>query len=335
MSLMKNMTSYNSEYDSQVLKVSNKIRDSLHNSTILKTNIFQKRAQGFWDQLWTCLDTVNHTEIAILEFESLEKDVFLKAPNNLTFGLLQNLYVQQDSLNNLSESILGKPIKVWTDKYPSFSLIRNIRNITIGHPTKKEGKKSQVREYCVIDQNSLTKDGFSFWVWSSAGFNQQHVRFSELIEKQREELITELKKILKHIENQELEHKKTFKAQSLSKLLPSGEPYSLSVLNKLAYDQLGWIMFQDYKHKYVEIKSGLEKRYGELNQTLRIPGTKLLIDELDRIFQRIEELKYGGSDMEIDLNIYSDALVDRLKELKTHLDEIDEEFKTKKLSARG
>jgi hypothetical protein len=314
--------------NSKILEISDKIRGSLHDSTIVKTKVFQKREKGFWDQLWTCLDTINHTEIAILEFKVLKEVDFAKVPNTLTYGLLQNLYVQQDALSNLSESILNKRIDDWSRNYPSLFYVRDIRNITIGHPTK-EGRKGRDNKYCVIDQGSLTKNGFSFWIWSRSGFKKQYIEFSELIKKQNETLLNVLTKIYRRIKKKEVEHKKKFKGQSLSLLLPQGEPYSLSILSRLAHDQLGWIALQDYKKNYEEIKKGIEERYGELSQSLRIPGTKLLIEELDTIFKRIEEMKNVGPDMEIDLGIYADALIDRLKELKTHLDEIDEEFATK------
>lgn len=314
--------------NSKVLVLSNKIRNFLHDSTITKTKVFQKREDGFWDQLWACLDTIDNIEGAISEFTIIADVDFIKAPNILTYGLLQNLYVQQDALSNLSEAILGVKIDDWLNKSPSLFYIRDIRNITIGHPTKKSGGK-RVNKYCVINQNSLTKVGFEFWVWSRTGFEQKYIKFSDLINKQNEILTNELTALLRQIGKQEAKHKTKFKGQSLSSLLPSGEPYSLSLLGKIAYDQLAWIIFLEYKEKFKIIKDGIEERYGKLNQSLRVPGTKLVIDELERIFQRIEELKNGGSANEIDLGIYADALIDRLKELKTHLDEIDDEFAIK------
>ncbi|MCH8821512.1 hypothetical protein IID23_03225 [Patescibacteria group bacterium] len=314
--------------DSQIIKESDNIRELLHNSTISKTKIFNKREEGFWNQLWTCLDILNQTEKAIFEFESLDEDSFSKAPNTLTYGLLQNLYVQQDALSNLNESIFGEKIKVWSRDFPSLFYVRDVRHITIGHPTKKD-RNEKGNKYCVIDQSRLSIAGFSFWVWSESGVEEQTIKFSELLEKQRETILKELRKILRKLNTHEVAHKKKFAGQSLSSLLPKGEPYSFSVLRGLASDYLGWRMFLDLNKKFQEIKDGIEERYGKLNQALRVPGTKILIDELERIFQRIEEMKYSGSEMEIDLNIYADALVERLKELKMHLDEIDDEFKIK------
>jgi hypothetical protein len=316
-----------SKNKSGVLHTSDKVRDALHKSTIAKTKIYKERSKGFWDQLWACLDTINHTEIAIVEFINLKPEIFDKAPNNLTYGLLQNLYVQQDALSNLSEAIFDKKINIWSDKQPALFYVRGIRNVTIGHPTKKEG--GGVNKYCVIDQSSLNKEGFTYWLWSAEKFQKESIKFDDLINKQRIAILEELGNILIQIKKQESKHKKSFKGKPLSPLIPDKEPYSLSLLRKIAYDQLGWIVLKDYEDKYETIKTGLAERYGELNQTLRIPGTKMLLEELDRIFQRVKELNNSGSDMEIDLNIYADALVDRLKKLKTHLDEIDGEFMSK------
>lgn len=307
---------------SKIQQISNKVRDCLNDSVIKKTKIYLSKDKGFWDQLWTCLDTIDDTEVAIQSFKDLKIQNFQAAPYILTYGLLQVLFVQQDAVENLKESLFDKQI-IWEKEYPSLFLIRNIRNESIGHPTKNFRHK-----YCIIDRDSLSKEGFSYVSLSRSGFNKNNTRFLELFKNQEEALFKELTRLLEQIQKEEAEHKKKFDGESLAALLPSGEPYSLSLLRQLAYDQLAWIGFLEYKKKYAEIKKGIESRYGSLENTLRVPGTKLLTDELDRIFFRIEELKKSDGMVEIDFRIYADALVERLKELKTHLTEIDKEFAT-------
>lgn len=309
-------------------QISSDIREALHDSTITKTNILLNKDKGFWDQLWTCLDTIGDTELAVKSFNDSSPESFYKSSYLQTYGLLQALYLQQDAVNNLKESVLGKKIN-WEKEHPDVFLVRTIRNESIGHPTKNAQNKLKKNIYCVIDRSSLSKEGFSYVMWSSDSFSKKSIKFSELISKQEDALFKELSGLSQKIKDEEVEHKKKFDGDSLSKYLPDDEPYSLTLLRRAAYDQLGWVGVKQYKVKYEEIKKGIEARYGKINDTLRIPGTKLVIDQLDRIFQRIEELKKSDEDVEIDISIYADALVENLKELKTHLDEIDEEFSKK------
>lgn len=313
---------------SKVQEVIRQIRESLHDSTITRTKIFLNKNKGFWDQLWTSLDVIEDIEVAIQDFKDLGAESFLKVSYIHTYGLLQALYVQQDAVNNLKESIFGEIIK-WEQEYPSVFSIRTIRNESIGHPTKNERSKMEINIYCVIDRSSLSREGFSYAIWSSVGFKRKSTKFADLMQKQEEALVEELSKLLEKIKEEEIVHRKKFKGKILTSLLPEGEPYSFSLLRNIGFrpvDHLAWIVFDEFKNKYHEIKKGIELRYGPLKNSLSIPGTELLIDELDRIFLRIEGFRESKEDVKIDLGIYTDALINKLKELKTHLNEIDEEF---------
>lgn len=305
--------------------LANKIRDALHDSTITKTKIFQNKDKGFWDQLWTSLDTICDTEIAVKSFNETNTADFQKISYILSYGLLQALYLQQDAVCHLKESITEEKID-WKIEYPGVFSVRTIRNESTGHPTKMS-RGDTIKIYAVIDRSSLSKDGFSYTLWSSGKTARKNVKFAEIVKIQENAIREELTIILKNILQTEQDHKKIFFRESLASLLPGQEPYSLSLLRQVAYDQLAWIAFQKFEESYILIKKKLEARYGPIKHSLRIPGTELLIDELDRIFLRIHELKTSVDDVDIDMGIYADALVEKLKELRTHLEEVDEEFK--------
>lgn len=309
----------------KIEEVSNQIREVLNDSTIAKTKIFTNKSKGFWDQLWISLDTIGDTEVAIKSFQEMSEEDFRKVSYITAYGLLQALYLQQDAVSHLKESILGTKI-TWIKEYPDVHFVRTIRNESTGHPTKNDRNAHKVNIYAVINRNTISKTGFSYMIWILGKPETKNVKFLELIKTQEDSLHKELSSILEAIQEAEHSHKKSFKGEKLTEILPSGEPYSLSLIRQVYYDELGWIVFLEFKEKYEIIKQKIEERYGPLKETLRIPGTELLLTELGRIFLRIEELKKLGKEMEIDIGIYADALVEKLKELKTHLEEIDEEF---------
>lgn len=301
------------------------IRDFLNSSKITKTEVFLKKDKGFWNQLWVCIDTIDDTELALNNFVSLNTEDFEKSAYINTYGLLQALYLQQDAVNNLKESLLNEKIN-WSKDYPSVFNIRDIRNETTGHPTKNIKKKEGIVNYCTIDRSSISKNGFNYMLWRGKEVEQKRADFLELIQNQQKALFKELSKILTELNYKEINHKTKFKGKNLSSLLPNNNLYSFKILRQIAYDELAWRIFLSYKETYSKIKKGIEDRYGALDKMLRIQGTKILIDELDNIFAKIFFLKNDKQNNEMDINIYSDALVQRLSELKDHLKEIDEEF---------
>ena len=302
----------------------NKIRDFINDSTIIKTNVYLNKTKGYWEQLWACMDTLGDTEISIKDFFKISPSDFEKSPYLFLYGLLQSLILQQDAVINMKESLFG----VRTSQQLSSILlnIRDIRNLTIGHPTKNEKSVKGTKVYCTINRSSISKTGFEYIVWKTSTIDSKSVKFSELVDEQYKVLADELEEILKKLVKTERLHKQKFKGKKLAIMLKTDGLYSFQLLSQLSFDELGWMAFLHYKDDYLKIKSEIEKRYGNINQTLRIPGTKIVIDELDFIFEKIGILKENKATNPIELEIYADRLVDKLKELEEHLVEIDQEF---------
>lgn len=89
---------------------------------------------------------------------------------------------------------------------------------------------------------------------------------------------------------------------------------------------MAWPSFDHYHDIYKKVRKGLEDRYGKFSETIRIPGTHEVIKKLDFVFSKIETLKNTKEVENYELVVYIDALDVGLKELKTHLAEVDEEF---------
>lgn len=303
--------------------ISNQIRDFINDSTIIKTKVYLNKSKGYWEQLWTCMDTLGDSEIAINDFFDLTNDDFKKSPYLFVYGLLQSLILQQDAVINMKESLFETQID-WKQFSTILLDIRNIRNTTIGHPTKKRNGNSV--EYCTINRSTLSKTGFSYLIWEKNGSSTNNVQFEEIVIKQKKVIRDELLEILTKLKNIENEHKLKFKGKKLSPMLQAGDLYSFQLLSQISFDDLAWITFKHYETEYKKIKLNIEDRYGKINETLRIPGTKLIIEELDFVFAKINLIKSDSATNPFELDIYADRLVDKLKELKINLDEIDHEF---------
>ena len=313
-------------------EISSQIRDFINNSTIKKTKLFAQKEEGYWNQLFSALDTIGDTSIAIGSFNSISESDFKTNQYLNVYGLLQALFLQQDAVSHLKEALFQAPIS-WKD-YPMLNEIRQLRNETVGHPTKRQrkGRKSSYEKdevsFSAIDRSTISKNGFGYFLYSSFGTDRKKVVFEDILSIQDAELGAELTNILRELKNEERGHKEKF-ITKLSDLFSENSLYDLSLIYGASDgDSLGWPSFDYYKEIYKKIRMGIEERYGELDKILRIPGTVLVIKKLAHIFDRIESYKNNAEkDNEIDLEIYVDSLKNNMEELKIHLKEIDEEFK--------
>lgn len=320
----------------KIEKLSIQIRDFFNNSTVKKTNVFQQKQNGDWNQFCAAIDTLQDTCLAIENFRHDPNDLFVKNPYLSTYGILQALFIQQDAVNYLKISLLGSSKKIdWSNKkYSELAKIRQLRNETIGHPvkTEKKGRKSKYGNdeitSCTIDRSSLTKDGFQYMLWMNSKTESKTIQFSEIIKLQDDYLSAELNSIMKELKKEEKQHKTKFKDEKLADLLNKPSLYQISLIYGFQWnDHLAWPSFDHYYELYKKIRKGLEDRYGKFGETLRIPGTEEVVKKLDYVFLRIDSFKNSGKFENYELEVYIDALDTGINELKTHLAEVDEEFK--------
>ena len=106
-----------------------------------------------WNQICSSLDVIGDSLLAIESYQDAEypKDSGLKYI--FTYGVLQALFILQDAVSHLSEAfeISSQSSQVLLD-------IRNMRNASIGHPTKQDHKGQ--RYYNYISRITMTKNGF-------------------------------------------------------------------------------------------------------------------------------------------------------------------------------
>lgn len=145
-----------------------------------------------WNQLCSSLDVIEDSDLALSayidsKFEEDDGEKYLRL-----YGLLQALFLQQGAVKNLSES-LELPNDLST--YSKLKEIRDIRNDSVGHPTKR-GRND--KSYHYISRISITKSKFqliSYYENSKTIFRD--ILVIDLIKEQRKYLSKILKKIIK------------------------------------------------------------------------------------------------------------------------------------------
>lgn len=312
----------------QISEITDQIRDIFNNSTIKQTQVYSNKQD--WYQFCAGLDAIRDTCLAIENFQKDSTNLYTKHPYLATYGLFQALFIQQDAVNFLKKSIFGKKCGInWREEYPELFKIRQIRNETVGHPIeKKNNYKNNEITYCFITRISLCKEGFSYALCSMDS-NTEHktIKFADIISQQDQHLGKELKTVMEKIQEDEKKHKEKFKNEKLSSLLKKTSLYQIDRIYDIQSNNLlDWDIFNYYHELYKQIRKGLEDRYGNIDESLRIEGTKPVIRKLDIVFSKIETFQETGNYENLKVEAYIESLEDQWNELGDHLVEVDQEF---------
>src|SRR5512140_1296602 len=93
-----------------------------------------RRNLARWNQFRSSLDAIRQTHRAIEAYNRSNGDLTEDQRYLAIYGLLQALVVQQDAIGHLAEALGTKPVHM--NRHKRLEEIRNIRNWTVGHPTK-------------------------------------------------------------------------------------------------------------------------------------------------------------------------------------------------------
>lgn len=186
--------------------------------------------------LCSCLDVIGDTELAL--------DAFLEQGHVgndgksylLFYGALQVLVVQQDAVKNLA-----KALNVNNNTPDDFlEMVREIRNDSIGHPTKrilkkrkgKDSKNSEDGSSNRIIRMSFSHDGFDLIKhYPDKPPEIVSVNVTDLIQKQRAKLIKKLDDIAISLKENEMKHKRTFKNVKLQDFFHSTIDYNFEKIH--------------------------------------------------------------------------------------------------------
>jgi len=283
----------------------------------------------FWSQLCSSLDVIEDSDLALnaytnSEFGKDDGEKYLRL-----YGALQALFLQQDAVTNLCES-LELPNNLITN--PKLKEIRDIRNDSIGHPTKRGNYKS----YHFISRVTITKFGFKLISnYENSKTTFRDISVIDLIKEQREYLSEILKKVINVLKAEEKAHKEKFKMEKLESLFPNTFSYHVrkifESIGKSDHAEFGKINLQQLKEVMDKLKESLQKRGIEIDTYDSIKYLYELLEypitELELYFDRLTAI---GKPRINDKTAYIFAyfIKEHLSQLKEIAKQLDEEYES-------
>jgi hypothetical protein len=304
------------------------IRD-LINKPIMQYPLLKNRA--LWNQLCSCLDVIGDSELAIDAYLNRKFQKSTGENYLAVYGLLQALFLQQDAVFNLCES-LGIPEKI--HNYPKLEEIRDVRSDSIGHPTKRNRKKGQPTSYHFISRPTLGPDGFQLLSLDSNGkLRSKDVSVPNLIKDQKTYLSNVLTAVIGELKHREKAHKEKFRMEKLASFFPDTLGYCFEKINlsttTLKEPALGAWGVEQVKQVLKTFQEALAKRGIDLDTYDVVKNVYILLEyplaELEAFFQNVE----NGRELNINERtayIFAFFVEKQVNELKDLAREIDEDY---------
>lgn len=189
-------------------------------NTVMMRSLLSKNI-ALWNQLLSCLDVIEDTELAIAAYLDNEYGKSNGANYLALYGLLQALFLQQDAVKYLCESLgMSDPLK----NNPRLKKIKDIRNDTTGHPTKRNRNKQT--SYHFIARHSIKSERLK--LMSVSG--NETPKFTDvliygLITEQKTCLSEILTTVVSELKQKETAHKEKFKMEKLVSFFPTNLGY--------------------------------------------------------------------------------------------------------------
>jgi hypothetical protein len=289
---------------------------------------------AMWNQLLSSLDVIEDSQEAI---DAYSAGGFGKNKGEeylAVYGLLQAIYVQQDAVRNLGESL---EIPITLKDYPALEYIRKIRNCSIGHPTKKDKPKSEPISYHSISRSTLCLKGFELHSYDADGKSEfKDIPIVNLIAAQKKYISEILISIVRKLEQEEAAHKEKFRAEKLASIFPNSLDYYFQKLlestEMKGQNELGLINLQQIKKSLQDFREVLGKRGIEIQTYAPIQYVYQQIEyplgELERFFQRSKNEEDANID-EKAAYIFAFFLEKQVDDLRQMAREIDEDYSSK------
>jgi len=111
-----------------------------------------------WNRLTVAMDTLGDSAEALEHFEREGFGSALGKRYLLFYGTLQALILQQESIRTLYTIFCGKPLDTATSS--GWKRIREIRNLSAGHPLDKRGSKTTGDLRVFVSRPTISEKGF-------------------------------------------------------------------------------------------------------------------------------------------------------------------------------
>ncbi len=143
------------------------------------------------------LDTTNEIQKAYFKkAENLEKEDYIMR----LYALLQGLFVSVDSLYSLALTLTKSKSYININNNLTLRQLKYIRNDVVGHPSNRV-LNSDVLAYCILDENSIDLDGFSYKIYTPDEIIEKNVDINVILEayyKEANSFLDELYSIAKN-----------------------------------------------------------------------------------------------------------------------------------------
>jgi hypothetical protein len=200
--------------------VSNYINDFPHQTLLLADG---KR----WNMVVSSIWVLGDTDLSISSYlrSVFPSDDGLKYL--MVYGLLQALFLQQDAVTNLSDAL-----KITIERDQRLQNVRNVRNLSSGHPTHLERKKQSYFGY--ISRGSLSQNGFDIIQSQAESMKNDFMSIDvfQLILDQTTAISEKMDTVAKTLKERHMEHIEKHKQRSVSSLLPETMNYYFEKINQ-------------------------------------------------------------------------------------------------------
>jgi len=168
------------------------IRDFVNNNNLYE-NHFESDKDG-WNKLCVSMDLIEDSCLALSYFESSENSHSDGEKYLRLYGMLQGIILQQDAISALYKIFVKKTLKM--NRESSWMIIRNLRNLTVGHPIEKTSG-GQGTQRCFISRITLKDDGFQLIVWNKESRSDiyEDIDLKSLYESYKLDAVNHLKEI--------------------------------------------------------------------------------------------------------------------------------------------
>lgn len=158
-------------------------------------------------------------------------------------------------------------------------------------------------------------------------FISKEANLVEAIETQSQEISRIARKVIAGIQANDEEFVKQFANEKLADIHSQINYYQFEKLYlHESNPEYAKSMFSSITRVYKSLKTGLEKRYGSFDSTINVPGLKISIDEIDLLWERINNKFEDSVPDSFDFNVYVGSLDNKWKALGGMVKETDERF---------
>jgi len=294
------------------------------NTTRYQTNLLQDLNN--WNQICSSLDTTGDTTLSIEEYLTSDYPKNDGLKYIYTYGFLQSLFIQQDAVKHLSEAF-----EVDFKTNEQLKKVREIRNASIGHPTKNKVRGTVFYNY--ISRITLSKYAFTL-LRSSKGDRDEFIDVDllSILATQLNEIEKSYKLISTKLIEADRMHREKYKDELIVDIFHSSIGYQFSKIAEGIYStatshhrSFGVNMLESIEKTYFEFENALKER-NELTEYIEY--------DLEQYKHAIKILKSfltkeNGNLTERDARIYLFYIREKHTYFVEATKEIDEEYRKK------